>query len=464
VPNRWVAVDAGIDPLSWARLLRRAYDRSVTGDVSDDAAPSTIVRPVIAASWARAEQAGVEIERRPSIMRDPADAARMLRQKPLRTVLSIVDNALSRVAEYAHQAVAVADAEGCILWVSGHGETCQAAARINLVPGASWSETDCGTNAVGTAIALHHPVQVFSAEHFKRVLHGWSAAAAPIRDPATGEILAVVALVGSFKRAHPHGFSLVVAASQIAEAQLRHDASERDERLKVEYLERVLSGCSEASAVVNPLGRVLLSSPVGWLGARLNLSPDGLPVAPVTDQVKVEPMRSGDGFLVTRERGQDGQSDRAVLHLEALGLERATGLLGRRSFEFTPRHSEILVILARHPQGLSDDELAAALYGSAIKNVTIRAEISRLRRLLGTVIRTRPYRLVADVRADFLDLLTALQHDGDAPDPPHPAPTLLPSSSAPAVLALRAEIERALAERRSGWDVASAAEFPTPAG
>lgn len=443
MPDTWVAVDAGIDPVSWARLLRRAYDRTVIKEAGEGRAASTIVRPVIGASWLRSERTGVDVEGRAPLMYEPEQAKRLPQRLPVATLLPIVENVLVRVAEYAHQAVVIADTEGLILWTAGHAETRRAAERINLVAGALWSEDACGTNAIGTALALNHPVQVFSAEHFKRALHGWSCAAAPIHDPETAVTLGVVALAGSFKRAHPHGFSLVVAAAQIAEAQLKHEASQRDERLKVEYLEHVLGGCADASAVVNRSGHVLLSMPAGWLGARLRLSEEGLPIAPVTDEVTIEPMRRGEGFLVVRDSTQQSSDKRTVLRLEALGRERASGSLGRRVFDFTPRHSEILVVLAQHPEGVGEEELAAALYGPSIKNVTIRAEISRLRRLLGPVLRTRPYRLVADVRADFLDLLQLLEQGvGVAAD--RPAGKLLPASTAPAVVATRRRIEEAV--------------------
>ncbi len=444
MPNTWVAVDAGIDPVSWARLLRRAYDRAATERLAGGRSAPDIVRPVISASWQRSERARVDIEWRAPIMLEPEEVARSLRQHPVAGLLPIIKSILVQVAEYAHQAVVVADPEGHVLWVSGYPETCEAAQRINLVAGALWSEEVCGTNAIGTAIVLNHPLQVFSAEHFKPMLHGWSCSAAPIHDPEGEALLGVVALAGSFKRAHPHGFSLVVATAQIAEAHLQHDASERDERLKVEYLEHVLSGCGEASAVVNRLGRVLLSTPPGWLGSRLRLSPEGVPTAFVTEEVTVERMRRGEGFLVMRNSADRAGGQRPVLRIEALGRERATGVLGRRSFEFTPRHSEILVILAQHPHGLSEDDLATALYGSSIKNVTIRAEISRLRRLLGSVIMTRPYRLVADVRADFLELLSLLEQGaGPAAGATHPD-KLLPTSTAPAVVETRMRIEQAL--------------------
>lgn len=444
MPSTWVAVDAGIDPLSWARLLRRAYDRAVTDGVREDLPTSTIVRPVISASWTRSDQAGVDAECRPQIMLEPEEVGPRLERQCLHSLLPIIKNVLVRVAEYAQQAVILADAGGNLLWVGGDLETQTAGKRINLVPGALWSEEACGTNGVGTAIALDHPMQVFSAEHFKRLLHNWSCAAAPIHDPESDEVLAVVALAGSFRRAHPHGFSLVVAASQIAEAQLQHDALQRDERLKVKYLEYVLGGCDVPSAVVNPHGRILLSMPPGWLGSRLRLSADGVPVPPVSDEIKVDRMRCADGFLVLRESDGATGDHRPVLRIEALGRERAAGALGRRSFEFTPRHSEILVILAQHPEGLSEDELAAALYGSSIKNVTIRAEISRLRRLLGSVILTRPYRLVADVRGDFLELLALLAQGAGPAATKRYSGKLLPSSMAPAVVETRCRIETAL--------------------
>ena len=53
-----------------------------------------------------------------------------------------------------------------------------------------------GTNAIGTALAIDHAVQVFSAEHFSAKQHTWWCSAAPIHDPATGAVLGVVDLSG----------------------------------------------------------------------------------------------------------------------------------------------------------------------------------------------------------------------------------------------------------------------------
>jgi hypothetical protein len=443
MPNAWVAVDAGIDPLSWARLLRQAYRRTLETP-SEPTAPSSIIRPVVAKSWARSERAGVSPRERPPIMLEREEAAQRLRRHRLAPLLPIIETVLVDVARYAHQVVAITDPEGLILWTGGHDETVSAAERAHLSPGALWSESVSGTNAIGTALELDHPVQIFSAEHFKEVLHNWSAAAAPIHDPELGTTLGVVSLSGSFKRAHPHGFSMVATAAHIVEVHLSHAAAQRDEHLKVEYLELVRQEAPDASAVVNPGGRVLLSSPIGWLGSRLRLSPEGVPLAPATEEVTIESMRCGGGFFVRRGANGGEGAARPALRLTALGRDRVEGAVGGRTFKFTPRHGEILVILAHHPEGLDEAELGRALHGEAIKEVTVRAEISRLRKLLGSIVKTQPYRLAADVSADFLELETLLEAQQLSAAAERYEGPLLSCSKAPAVVALRERLDAVL--------------------
>jgi hypothetical protein len=443
MPNTWVAVDAGIDPLSWARLLRQAYRRTLESP-DEPCAPSSIIRPVVAESWGRSERAAVPPRERPPIILEREEARRRLQRHRLAPLLPLIQTVLVDVARYAHQVVAIADPEGLILWTAGHCETLEAAERAHLMPGVLWSEEATGTNAIGTALALDHPVQIFSAEHFKEMLHNWSGSAAPIHDPETGATIGVVSLSGSFKAAHPHGFSLVVAATHIVEVHLSHEAAQRDERLKLEYMELLHDDGSEASAVLNPGGRVLLATPVGWLGSRLRLSPEGVPLAPATEEVTIESIRCGEGFMVRRGGDEAEGRPRPELRLEALGRERVHGCVGGRAFSFTPRHGEILVILAHHPEGLDECALGRALHGEAIKEVTVRAEISRLRKLLGAIVKTRPYRLAADVSADFLDVEALVRADVIEAAGERCPGSLLPSSKAPAIVALRDRIDTAL--------------------
>ncbi len=70
--------------------------------------------------------------------------------------------------------------------------------------------------------------------------------------------------------------------------------------------------------------------------------------------------------------------------LTALGRDEAQLCVDGRKVKLSRRHSEILVLLARHPEGLTGDELLCALYeDESVPPVTLRAELARLRRLLG---------------------------------------------------------------------------------
>ena len=70
--------------------------------------------------------------------------------------------------------------------------------------------------------------------------------------------------------------------------------------------------------------------------------------------------------------------------------------------ELSPRHSEMLVLMALHPEGLSARQMAVELFGDPGKLMSVRAEISRLRRQLVGIVAAQPYRVVADLSADFL--------------------------------------------------------------
>ncbi|MEU3830232.1 GAF domain-containing protein [Streptomyces sp. NPDC029080] len=132
--------------------------------------------------------------------------------------------------------------------------------------------------------------------------------------------------------------------------------------------------------------------------------------------------------------------------LSALGRDEAELVLDGRRVRLSRRHSEILVVLSRHPEGLSGDELLCALYADeSVTPVTLRAELARLRRLTGPgLLASRPYRLTAVVESDATVVerrletgaLTAAVHAYTGP--------LLPGSQAPTIVRLRERLSGGL--------------------
>ncbi|MDV9192342.1 transcriptional regulator, partial [Streptomyces sp. SR27] len=127
------------------------------------------------------------------------------------------------------------------------------------------------------------------------------------------------------------------------------------------------------------------------------------------------------------------------LRLSALGRDEAVLSVGGGRVRLSRRHSEILVVLAHRPEGVGGEELLTLLYEDAsVTPVTLRAELSRLRALLGPdVLRSRPYRLAGAVDADFAAVDRRLASGAVAAAAGDYAGPLLPASLAPGVVRLR---------------------------
>ncbi len=112
-----------------------------------------------------------------------------------------------------------------------------------------------------------------------------------------------------------------------------------------------------------------------------------------------------------------------------------------RSFRLSLRHSEILAVLAAHPDGLSGDELAVLLYPGDVSPATLRAEMVRLRSLLGAeALASRPYRLCCEVTSDWSAVEARLAAGDTATALRLYRGPLLPQSEAPEVARLREDL------------------------
>ncbi|CAM5345823.1 GAF domain-containing protein (Fragment) OS=Streptomyces rochei OX=1928 GN=G3I25_35915 PE=4 SV=1 [Streptomyces rochei] len=128
-----------------------------------------------------------------------------------------------------------------------------------------------------------------------------------------------------------------------------------------------------------------------------------------------------------------------VAELTALGRDEALLTLESRRVRLSRRHSEIVVLLAHHPEGLTGDELLCALYeDEAVPPVTLRAELARLRAVLGPArLASRPYRLTMPVESDATVVERRLRAGAVTAAASAYAGPLLPGSRAPAVERLR---------------------------
>jgi hypothetical protein len=440
VASRWVSAPVDADPIERARQLRRAQRAVFNGQGRPG-----IVRDLVLESWLRSAQAGVDPTRPAPKLISQSDAAERLTSHPLSAIVPIVRTMLGGVAHDARHIAVVSDASGMLLFAEGHPAMLEAAATNHFVPGALLSETAVGTNAIGTMLYLDHPLQIFSAEHFNSLFHGWTCSAAPVHDPSSGSLIGAIDLSGNFRATHPHSMSLVTAVARLAETRLALDAARHDAHLRDRYLALVMRDAERPSALVTRSGRVVVSSPPSWLGERVEVPGDvDRFTLPFGDEVAVEALENGEALMLWKVDHARRAPSRPRIQVAALGRRRAALEQVGGTVELSPRHSEILTLLALHPEGLTGDELAVEIYGANVKAATMRAEMSRLRRLLGCLLLGHPYRLVADVEADFLEVeRLARAGDLDEATRRYGGP-LLPRSRVPDIVEARERLERAL--------------------
>ncbi|MDO9406877.1 GAF domain-containing protein [Patulibacter sp.] len=434
--NPWLAVDERTPPQTRARLLRRAWEGFVEG--SED---SSGLRPPIAASWDRCQDAGVAHDGAavaPMIADEDETAARW-EAHPLQAVRPLIAECLAPIMDDSHLVV-VADARGMLLWVDGPPGVRRAAEAMNFAPGTLWSESGAGTNAVGTALAADHAVQVFAAEHFHEQVQTWTCSACPVHDPDSGALLGVIDLTSRMSTVHPHALSVAVATARAVEMQLRSAMQEADARL-VERLGVRVAGGREPRALVSAHGRVIAANPA-WRRAALQVQrrpEDGRLAVVGADVTEVERVQHGGAFLVGPARTgstRPAAPDRSPPRLDLLGPEPVVVVDGA-TLTLRRRQAEILALLVSSPDGLSVERLGAGLYGDHAKAGTVRVEVSRLRKLLGPWLTSEPYGLAPGCACDLRTLHDLLDAGAVREAAERHGVGLLPRSEAPGVVRVR---------------------------
>lgn len=388
--------------------------------------PPARPRPVIGESWHRVRRHGVDPDNgRPVPLISAEELEHRRNTSPLGELLPQLREGLLEAADAVRHLIAVTDTDGRVLWREGSSGVRRSADRLGFEVGASWTEELVGTNGIGLALVERRPVQVHSAEHFVRSHHAWTCAAAPLHDPRDGRLLGVLNVSGPAPAFNPATLALVTAVAKVGEAELRARHWESVDRLRT----------VAAPMLARLRGRALAVDRDGWTAAVTGMAPVGRVVLPRSVRpgrvwlpslgpCLLEPLP--DGWLVRIEdRGEDAPPGRLVLDLRRPRDWTLTvsGAAGDWSHELSPRHAELLYVLARHPAGRTAAELAADLFGDPTRTVTVRAELSRIRRTLAGVLSHRPYRF-----ADGLEVRLLA---------PSRAEDLLPASTAPVVVAAR---------------------------
>ena len=152
--------------------------------------------------------------------------------------------------------VVLTDTRGTVLHSVGHSDFLQRAQKVALAPGANWSESCKGTNAIGTALINEAPTLVHADEHFMRANGFLTCSAAPILDPR-GNMLGVLDVSGDQHSYHQHTMGLVKMSARMIENHWLSDDFQHALRLHFHSRPEFIGTLMEGIVAVGRDGRFL---------------------------------------------------------------------------------------------------------------------------------------------------------------------------------------------------------------
>ena len=139
------------------------------------------VRPLILRSWKRCRLQGVRPDNASKVSLSPAALEKLLdRNADLVAVAKSIMEKLYNPISTSRSFISLSDAQGIVLHALW--DNTGSYPIPHLAPGNLAAESASGTNAIGTCLVEHTPVETLASEHYCRSFHGWFCSAAPIRD------------------------------------------------------------------------------------------------------------------------------------------------------------------------------------------------------------------------------------------------------------------------------------------
>ncbi|MGM0757857.1 MAG: sigma-54-dependent Fis family transcriptional regulator [Bacillota bacterium] len=208
-------------------------------------------------SWHRCKQANVNpyLDKGQSFLEKELFSAQKKKYSLfLNTALPYL-NKISQQLKESDMLALLIDADGYVLSLTGSQRTMVEARKINFMEGARWTETDVGTNAIGTALVIGEAVMINGTEHFSIASHHWSCSAAPIRD-VDGTIIGVIDISCMADNKHPFMLGMASTVAYAIEREIQVQQKRREMELITHCLQQVEAEepyvvCNEKKQIVS---------------------------------------------------------------------------------------------------------------------------------------------------------------------------------------------------------------------
>jgi transcriptional regulator of acetoin/glycerol metabolism len=217
-------------PESQSRLLRVAAARADFLENGPEAAAG--VPDVLAASWVRSRQAGVDVARPVADFREDIDTGSRL----VRCARPVLDQLGSDTADLP-LVIALTDSQARVIQrLDSSSAVGRLLDRVQFAPGFNYAEGTMGTNGVGTVLEAGQAVSVVGPEHFTEHLQAFACTGAPVIDPLTGRLEGILDVSALTQTWSPLMHTLVKSAAKDIGRNLLLDRSQAQQALFDTYL------------------------------------------------------------------------------------------------------------------------------------------------------------------------------------------------------------------------------------
>jgi len=219
---------------------------------------------------------------------------------------------LSEQIAHTRNVVILTDDEGLILHSLGSQQLLQEDQRIALSAGASWSENQRGTNAIGTAIIEQSALTVQGAEHFMAYHHSLNCSAVPIFG-AENQLIATLDVSNDYNVSQQHTLALVKMSAQMIENRLFLASYQSDIILHFHARPEFIGTLWEGVAMFTDHGELVATNRSGQFQLGLNMQRSHLDAAHEKPQLNFNQL-----FDISIENllRQIGSTDKLVIPLK----------------------------------------------------------------------------------------------------------------------------------------------------
>ncbi|MBN2322192.1 MAG: sigma-54-dependent Fis family transcriptional regulator [Spirochaetes bacterium] len=246
------------------KVMKSAWETFIKKGTID----RNVVRPVIAESWIRSKEYGVDPTEDLSFkeLYDISESfditERLKKSSALVNAAREPIAALTQMVKGSGFRINLTDSEGFFLISEGDEAVLERTNLLNRHIGVCRNEQVAGTCGISLVLVEDTPIQVNSFEHYNQHLHDWTCSSAPIHDQQK-KIVGVLNISGHYTLVHQHTLGMVVGLARAIDLAFTNQNTIKKLHRFGEISNMILQETYEGVIIFDNEGKICLSNRMG---------------------------------------------------------------------------------------------------------------------------------------------------------------------------------------------------------